>query len=100
MMKSDSPGEAVADEQKYEGEKVGEVTHFFGKISVAVIMSSAPIKNGDKIKIYDKEGNVVVEQEVSSMQIDGKDIEEVKAKTDFGMKVEGDVKSGYLVYKQ
>jgi len=89
-----------SNDHEYEGEKVGEVTHFFGKISVAVVMSSAPIKVGDKVKIYDKEGNVVVEQEVKSMQIDGKDLEEVDAGTDFGMKVEGEVKDGYLVYKQ
>lgn len=100
MMKSDSSGDVVSDGVKYEGEKVGEVTHFFGKISVAVVMSSSPIKIGDKVKIYDKEGNVIVEQEIKSMQIDGKDIEEVNAQTDFGMQVEGEVKSGYMIYKQ
>lgn len=97
-MNSGSSGDA--DSHEYEGKKVGEVTHFFGNISVAVIMSSSPIKTGDKIKVYDKEGNVVVEQEVKSMQIDGKDIDGVKAGADFGMKMEGEVKDGYLVYKQ
>lgn len=84
----------------YEGTKVGEVTHFFDKISVAVINPEADFSVGDKVKIYDKEGNVVVEQEVSSMQIDGKDQETVPAGTEFGMKVEGEVKEGYILYRQ
>ena len=84
----------------YEGTKVGEVTHFFDKISVAVIRPDADFSKGDKIKVYDKEGNVVVEQDVDSMQIDGEDQESVSAGTEFGMKVEGAVKEGYAVYKQ
>ena len=85
---------------QYEGKKVGEITHFFDKISVAVIHADEPMKVGDKIKIYDKEGNVVVEQVVESMQIDGVDQESVESGMDFGLKVEGVVKDGYLVYRQ
>ena len=95
-----SDGDSAADEVKYEGTLVGMVTHFYDKISVAVVAADQAIKAGDKIKIYDKEGNVVVEQEVASMQIDGKDLEEVEAGAEFGLKVEGVVKDGYTVYRQ
>jgi hypothetical protein len=88
------------DSVTFEGTKVGEVTHFFDKISVAVIKPDADFSIGDKVKIYDKEGNVVVEQEVSSMQIDGKEQSTVPSGTEFGMKVEGEVKEGFGVYQQ
>jgi putative protease len=80
-----------------DAKKIGEVTHFFPNISVAVVNPSAPIKLGDSVKICDKEGNVVVEQEISSMQIDRKDIESADAGVEFAMKVEGQVKEGYMV---
>jgi putative protease len=77
--------------------QIGEVTHFFPNISVAVVNPSSPIKLGDSVKICDKEGNVVVEQAISSMQIDRKDIESADAGVEFAMKVEGPVKEGYMV---
>ncbi len=95
-----SDGDSAADEVKYEGTHVGMVTHYYDKISVAVVQADEAIKAGDTIKIYDKEGNVVVEQEVASMQVDGKDLEEAAAGTEFGLKVEGAVKDGYTVYRQ
>ena len=85
---------------QYEGTKVGKITHYFDKISVAVIEPEDTIKKGDNIKIYDTEGNVVVEQAIDSMQIDNKDIESAEKGQSFGMKVSTLVKEGYLVYKQ
>jgi hypothetical protein len=85
-------------EIEYEGEKVGEVTHFFDKISVAVIKPEKTMNVGDTIKIYDKQGNIVVEQDIESMEIDGEKIEQ--SDEEFGMKVAGDVKEGYEVYRQ
>lgn len=86
-------------DNQMEGTEVGKVLHVYGKISVAAISAEAPIKVGDKIRIYDKDGNVVVEQEVESMEIDREKVEEVKKGDDFGMVVDGEVKEGYLVYK-
>ena len=90
----------ASGEVQYEGTKVGVITHFFDKISVAVVSPEVTFNVGDKVKIYDKEGNVVVEQEIASMQIDGEDKESVEGGTEFGMKVEGDVKEGYTIYRQ
>ncbi|MBN2100768.1 hypothetical protein JW710_02650 [Candidatus Dojkabacteria bacterium] len=89
----------MSDDVQYEGTKVGEVTHFFDKISVAAVNPTAVIKVGDTIKVYDKEGNVVLEQQIESMQVSNQSVEEVQPGEEFGMKVEGEVKEGYQVYK-
>ena len=78
-------------------EKVGEVTHYFTKISVAVVDLSAPIKIGDKIAV--KGMTTSFEQTVKSMQIEGKDLEEAKAGDDIGMKVDDRVRKGDIVYR-
>ncbi|UCH57315.1 MAG: translation elongation factor-like protein [Candidatus Bathyarchaeota archaeon] len=78
-------------------EKVGEVTHYFRKISVAVVDVTAPIKLGDKIAVKGMTTNF--EQTVKSMQIEMKDIDEAKPGDDIGMKVVDRVRKGDIVYK-
>lgn len=85
---------------QYEGTKVGVITHFFDHVSVAVVKAEDTITVGDKIKIYDRQGNVVVEQVIDSMEIDKQKQETVGVGIEFGLKVEGAVKEGYLVYRQ
>lgn len=84
----------------FEGTRVGVITHFFDKVSVAVVKAEATISAGDKIKIYDKLGNVVVEQVIESMEIEKQKQETINAGTEFGLKLEGPAKEGYLVYRQ
>ncbi|MFH1547320.1 MAG: hypothetical protein ABIC57_02435 [bacterium] len=84
---------------KKEVKQIGVVTHFFPNVSVAVINPSVSIKKGDTVKICDKEGNTVLEQEVTSMQIDHKDIERAKKGEEFAMLVDGPVKEGFSVCK-
>ena len=78
-------------------EKVGEVTHYFTKISVAVVDVSGPIKVGDQIAIKGMTTNF--EQTVGSMQIEGKNIEEAKQGDDIGLKVADRVRTGDVVYR-
>jgi putative protease len=78
-------------------EKVGEITHYFTKISVAVVDVSAPMKIGDRIAIKGMTTNF--EQAVKSMQIEGKNIEEADAGDDIGMKVDDRVRKGDIVYR-
>jgi translation elongation factor EF-1alpha len=78
-------------------EKVGEVTHYFTKIGVAVIDVTAPIKVGDRIAVKGMTTNF--EQTVDSMQIEGKNIEEAKRGDDIGMKVADRVRMGDVVYR-
>ena len=92
--------DTAEDTVQYEGTRVGVVTHYFDKISVAVVHAEETIAVGDSVKIYDKEGNVVVEQEIESMQVDGKDIKEAESGSEFGLKVDGVVKDGYTLFKQ
>ncbi len=62
---------------------IGEVKHFFGKISVAVIELSASIKVGDELKF--KYGGYKFEQVVGVMQIDYSKIKVAKGQA-IGMK--------------
>jgi len=77
--------------------KIGKVTHFYDKISVAVVALNSALKVGDKIKVGKSEP--FVEQKVKSMQIDRKKIETAKKGQEIGLKVKGKVREGDLVVK-
>jgi len=80
-----------------EKKLVGKITHFFPKISVAVIKLEGELKVGDKISI-EGHGNSF-EQNVDSMQVEHKDIETAKPGDDVGMKTAEPVKEGDQVFK-
>ena len=77
-------------------EDIGKVTHFFDKISVAVLSLTAGLKVGDKIRIEASEPFV---QNVDSMQVEHKSIEEAKAGDDIGIKTLKPCKDGDKVVK-
>jgi len=81
------------------GEKleVGKVTHYYPKISVAVVALTAPLNVGDKILIKGK--TTYIEQAVESMQIEKVNIQKAEAGQSIGLKVNGRVKGGDIVYK-
>ena len=79
-----------------KGKLVGKITHFFPKISVAVILLSADLKVGDEIVVAAHGGDF--EQPVDSMQIERQDIGQAKAGQDVGLKVAAAVKEGDAVY--
>ena len=76
---------------------IGKITHFFSKISVAVIELKEGLKVGDTIEIVTSEGPF--QQKVDSMQIEHNSIEEAKPGDDIGMKVDKPVKEGNEVFK-
>ena len=80
-----------------EGKLIGEVTHYFGKIGVAVLKLSDTLRVGDTIKITD--GEVEFTQPVDSMQIEHQNVQEAKSGELVGLKVSQKVKEGYKVYK-
>lgn len=80
-------------------ELVGEVSHYFGHISVAAMKLNGELKLGDKISIEHKDGSVVLEQILDSMQINLKDVQSAKAGDDVAIKVVSHVHKGNLVYK-
>jgi len=78
--------------------KVGIVSHYFDKISVAIIGLSAPLKVGDKLKFVRK-GEELFQQEVVSMQIEHQQIQAAKKGDGIGVKVDQKVHEGVEVYK-
>lgn len=77
--------------------KVGEVTHYYDKIGVAVVELTGPLSIGERIKIVS--GEEVLEQEVTSMQQEHEKIESAKRGEIIGLKVDAPVKKHAQVYK-
>jgi putative protease len=84
--------------EKEDGKLIGRITHYFSNIEVAVVDLSAPLKEGEKIRIVGGEATDF-EQEASSMQIDHKEVKSAKKGDSVGMKVNEKVHEGYKVYK-
>jgi putative protease len=78
--------------------KIGHITHFFSKISVAVIELKAPLKVGETIVI--KGPNTDFEQTVDSMQIEHENVQQAEAGQSIGMKVLQRVRETDTVYKK
>ena len=83
--------------EKIEGKLIGQITHYFGNISVAVIKLSDKLKAGDTIRIIGGETDFT--QEVGSMEIEHEKIKEGKKGDSVGLKVDQKVHEGYRVYK-
>jgi putative protease len=80
-----------------EKKLVGKVTHYYGKIGVAVVEVEDEINIGDTISI---EGAVTnFRQTVDSMQIEHKNIEKAKKGDSIGLKVIDKVRENDNVYK-
>jgi len=76
---------------------VGKITHYYPKISVAVVELQAPINIGDKVLIKGSSTNF--EQVVESMQIEHKDVRSAEAGQSIGLKVKERVRENDVVYK-
>jgi putative protease len=78
--------------------EVGRITHFFTKISVAVVELKAPLAVGDRIVI--KGPLTDFEQVVDSMQIEHKNVTRAGAGQSIGLKVAQRVREKDVVYKK
>lgn len=78
--------------------EVGRITHFFTKISVAVVELKAPLAVGDRIVI--KGPLTDFEQVVDSMQIEHKNVTRAEAGQSIGLKVAQRVREKDIVYKK
>ena len=78
--------------------EVGRVTHFFTRISVAVVELSATLAVGDTILV--KGPSTDFEQVVGSMQIEHENIERAEAGQSIGLKTEQRVREEDIVYKK
>lgn len=87
----------MAEEGKKEV-KIGEVSHYFGKISVAAIkLTDGDLKVGDVIHI--KGHTTDLTQRIDSMQIEHNKVNEAKVGADIGIKVTEHVRDKDTVYK-
>jgi len=78
-------------------EEIGKVTHYYPKISVAVIELKAPLSIGERILIRGATTNF--EQVVESMQIEHKDVQKAEAGQSVGIKVKEKVRENDRVYR-
>lgn len=69
-----------------EEKEVGKIIHFYDKIGVGVIKLSGDLKVGDKIHVQGAHDDF--EQDVSSMQLDHKDVNKGKKGQDVAIKVD------------
>ncbi|NIT03794.1 translation elongation factor-like protein [Candidatus Saccharibacteria bacterium] len=76
--------------------KIGEVTHYFGHIPAGIIKLAGKVKKGDKLHF--KGATTDFTQEITSMQIDHKDIESAKKGDEIGVKVNERVREGDDVF--
>jgi len=82
-----------------EWKEIGEITHYFGNIGVAVLKLTDSLKVGDTIRIIGGT-DTDFEQEVKSMEVDHEKIEKAKKGDDLGMKIKEKAREGYNVYKK
>ena len=77
--------------------KIGRVTHYFGKISCAVLELSDELKLGDEIRVQGHSTNFT--QTVQSMQVEHDAIEVAMPGMDVAIKVADRVRKGDEVFK-
>jgi putative protease len=75
---------------------IGKVTHYFGKISVAIIKLTEPLKVGQTVHF--KGAHTDFTQAVDSMQIEHVNVEEAKVGDDVGLKALEKVHEGDQVF--
>ncbi len=80
-----------------ERQAIGQVTHYYGKIGVAILKLDAPLSVGDVLAIVGSTTDL--EQHVKSMQVEHHNIEQAAAGDLVGLKVKDKVREGDTVYK-
>jgi len=79
-----------------EPKEVGEVTHFYSHLGVAIVKCKVPISTGDML--WFKGATTDFKETVSSMQYDHKTIQAAKKGQEVGIKVSEKVREGDKVY--
>ena len=79
-----------------ELKEIGVISHYYGKISVAVIKLTHTLKIGDRIRIVGSTTNF--EQSIASMQINKEDINHAEPGQEIAIKVNERVREHDVVY--
>lgn len=85
-------------EAKIKKNLVGKVSHLYRKIGVVIVKLLGDVSVGDTLRFKGNERDV--EEKVSSLQIDHKDVTSAGKGDQVGMKVSGHVREGDKVYKK
>lgn len=80
------------------GDAIGQVSHYFGHLSVAAISLSQPLAVGDRIHIRGHTTDVV--QTVGSMELDHASVERAAPGDDVAIKVDDHVREHDLIYRE
>jgi len=75
---------------------IGEVTHFYGGLSVAIIKFAQPVKAGTTVRFEGHTTNFT--QALNSMQYDHKEIDTAPKGKEVGIKVNDKVREGDKVF--
>jgi hypothetical protein len=73
------------------GKRVGEVTHYFDRISVATILLSSPLAKGDTVHFLGHGSDF--SQQIGSMEIEHETIQEAKKGDEIAVKTNKPVKA-------
>lgn len=80
-----------------EEKPIGEITHYYGKIGVAIVKFNREVKVGETVHF--KGPHTDFTQSISSMQYEHKDIESAKKGQEVGIKVDQKVGESDKVYE-
>lgn len=80
-----------------KGKPIGEITHYYGDISVAIVKFNRPIKCGEKVHFAG--ATTDFKETIKSMQYEHKPIETAQKGQEVGIKVGDKVREGDEVYE-
>lgn len=79
-----------------EPKPIGEVTHFYGDLNVAIVKFSKKVPVGTNVKF--RGATTDFQEEIKSIQFDHAPISEAKKGQEVGIKVKSKVREGDKVY--
>lgn len=79
-----------------EGVRLGEVTHFYNNISVAVVELEHDLETGQSVHFLGSHTDF--RQDIQSMQVEHEDIEQAGAGQEVAVKVKQRVRAGDAVF--
>lgn len=80
-----------------EEKPIGEVTHYYGNIGVAVVKFNKSVRRGTAVRFAG--ATTDFEENIQSIQYDHKDLDEAPKGKEVGIKVNGKVRSGDSVFE-
>ncbi|MEK7114270.1 MAG: hypothetical protein AAB850_01835 [Patescibacteria group bacterium] len=83
---------------KTEENLVGKVSHLYRKIGVVIVKLTESVSVGDTLHFKGNERDV--EEKISSLQINHKDVSSAEKGDEVGMKISGHACEGDKVYKK